>query len=173
MEGVHVVENGPWMINNIPMIVQKWDHEINIEKREPSVLPVWVKLKNVLMEAWTKKGISVLASNLGKPIIMDVMTTMMCNQGAERIGFAKLRVEINATKECKDSIEIQYVDAQRVKMKTKIVQVEYQWKPVRCNHCKVYGHGLIECKKRPRTKDELKQNKGGRKEVIDITEFEE
>ncbi|GJV18773.1 RNA-directed DNA polymerase, eukaryota, reverse transcriptase zinc-binding domain protein [Tanacetum coccineum] len=42
------------------------------------------KLKNVPMEAWTKKGISVLASHLGRPIIMDAMTTMMCNQGAER-----------------------------------------------------------------------------------------
>ncbi|GKB23590.1 putative ribonuclease H-like domain-containing protein, partial [Tanacetum coccineum] len=68
---------------------------------------------------------------------------------AERFGFARVLVEINAAKECKDSIEVQ------------------------CNHCKVYGHGLIECKKRPRTKEELKQNKGGRKEVIDRTEFEE
>ncbi|GJS02170.1 RNA-directed DNA polymerase, eukaryota, reverse transcriptase zinc-binding domain protein [Tanacetum coccineum] len=165
MEGVqYVVENRPWMINNKPMIVHEWDHEVNIEKREPSVLPVWVKLKNVIMEAWTKKGISVLASNLGKPIIMDVMTTMMCNQGAEGIGFGKVRVKINATKECKDSIKVQYADAQKVKMKTKIMQVEYQWKPVRCNHCKVYGHGLIECKKRPRTEDELKHNKGRRME---------
>ncbi|GJZ69543.1 RNA-directed DNA polymerase, eukaryota, reverse transcriptase zinc-binding domain protein [Tanacetum coccineum] len=144
MEGVqYVVENGPWMINNKPMIVQEWDHKVNIEKREPSVLPVWVKLKNVPMEALTKKGICVLASNLGRPIIMNAMTTMMCNQGAES------------------------------KDEDKTMQVEYQWKPVRCNHCKVYRHGLIECKKRPRTEDELKQNKGGRKEVLDRTEFEE
>ncbi|GKB75316.1 RNA-directed DNA polymerase, eukaryota, reverse transcriptase zinc-binding domain protein [Tanacetum coccineum] len=43
---------------------------------------------------------------------MDDMTTMMCNQGAERIGFAKLRVEINAAKECKDSIEKKIVELQ-------------------------------------------------------------
>ncbi|GJS50408.1 RNA-directed DNA polymerase, eukaryota, reverse transcriptase zinc-binding domain protein [Tanacetum coccineum] len=98
---------------------------------------------------------------------MDAMNTMMCNQEAERFGFARVLVEINAAKECRDSIEVQYVDAQRTKLKTKIVQVEYQWKPVRCNHCKVYGHGLIECKKRPRIEEELKQNKGRRKEVID------
>nr|GEU79883.1 RNA-directed DNA polymerase, eukaryota, reverse transcriptase zinc-binding domain protein [Tanacetum cinerariifolium] len=76
-----------------------------ILKREPSVLQVWVKLKNVPMEARTKKGISVLASNQGRPIIMDAITTMMCNQWVERFGFARVHVEINATKECKDSIE--------------------------------------------------------------------
>ncbi|GKD72578.1 RNA-directed DNA polymerase, eukaryota, reverse transcriptase zinc-binding domain protein, partial [Tanacetum coccineum] len=93
---------------------------------------------------------------------MDAMNTMMCNQEAERFGFARVLVEINAAKECRDSIEVQYVDAQKTKLKTKIMQVEYQWKPVRCNHCKVYGHGLIECKKRPRIEEELKQNKGSR-----------
>ena len=32
-----VVENGPWLINNRPMIVQEWSTEVNIEKRDPKV----------------------------------------------------------------------------------------------------------------------------------------
>ncbi|GJT97124.1 hypothetical protein Tco_1092642 [Tanacetum coccineum] len=80
------------------------------EGKDPDVLPIWVKLTNVPMEGWTKKGISTLASCQGRlnlleglkrsfktrliyqrylPIIMNSMTTQMCNQGVERVGLAK------------------------------------------------------------------------------------
>nr|GEY29000.1 hypothetical protein [Tanacetum cinerariifolium] len=37
-----------------------------------------VKMLKIPMEAWSVKGISALASSLGKPIIMDKVTTRMC-----------------------------------------------------------------------------------------------
>nr|GEV63210.1 ribonuclease H-like domain-containing protein [Tanacetum cinerariifolium] len=65
-----------------------------MKKRDPKVLPVWVKLMNESMEAWTQRGISTIASSFGRPIIMDAMTTQMCNQGAEKFGFARVLVEM-------------------------------------------------------------------------------
>ncbi|GJW15971.1 zinc knuckle CX2CX4HX4C containing protein [Tanacetum coccineum] len=77
-EGVKfVMGNGPWMVNNKPLYVQKWRIDLNLHKSEPKSLPVWVKLINVPMEAWSTKGISAIASCLGKPMIMDDMTTRM------------------------------------------------------------------------------------------------
>ncbi|GJZ99623.1 RNA-directed DNA polymerase, eukaryota, reverse transcriptase zinc-binding domain protein [Tanacetum coccineum] len=59
-----VVSNGPWK------------------------LPLWVKLYNIPLEAWNVKGITAIASILGKLIIMDEITTRMCAKGEGRIGFA-------------------------------------------------------------------------------------
>ncbi|GKE28853.1 RNA-directed DNA polymerase, eukaryota, reverse transcriptase zinc-binding domain protein, partial [Tanacetum coccineum] len=69
-----ILEKGPWMVKGKPLFVQKWSPEIGMTKVEPKKLPVWVKIIHVPLEAWSVKGISVLASGLGTPIVMDSMT---------------------------------------------------------------------------------------------------
>ncbi|GJU55795.1 zinc knuckle CX2CX4HX4C containing protein [Tanacetum coccineum] len=87
-EGIkEVINNGPWMVNNKPMFVQKWCIGMCLDKAEPKKLPVWVKMLKIPMEAWSVKGISALASSLGKPLIIDEVTTRMCLTGVGRIGF--------------------------------------------------------------------------------------
>ncbi|GJS98341.1 RNA-directed DNA polymerase, eukaryota, reverse transcriptase zinc-binding domain protein [Tanacetum coccineum] len=39
----YVVENGPWMVNNKPLVVQRWDINMSIDKTEPHKLPLKVK----------------------------------------------------------------------------------------------------------------------------------
>ncbi|GKF87963.1 RNA-directed DNA polymerase, eukaryota, reverse transcriptase zinc-binding domain protein, partial [Tanacetum coccineum] len=64
-EGIQsVIEMGPWMVNGKPMFVQKWDPTVCLDKAEPKKLPVWVKFRKLPLEAWTTKGISVVASRL-------------------------------------------------------------------------------------------------------------
>nr|GEZ35754.1 RNA-directed DNA polymerase, eukaryota, reverse transcriptase zinc-binding domain protein [Tanacetum cinerariifolium] len=75
----YVTEMRPWMVNGKPMFVQKWDPSVSLDKAEPSAQPLWVKLKNLPLEAWSSKGISVVASRLGTPLIMDQTTTNMHN----------------------------------------------------------------------------------------------
>ncbi|GJT75560.1 RNA-directed DNA polymerase, eukaryota, reverse transcriptase zinc-binding domain protein [Tanacetum coccineum] len=77
----HVLESGPWMVNNKPLFIQRWNTNVIMDKKEPKTLPLWVKLYSVPIEAWTVNGISVIASSLGKPLIMDKTTTRMCNEG--------------------------------------------------------------------------------------------
>ncbi|GJW70337.1 RNA-directed DNA polymerase, eukaryota, reverse transcriptase zinc-binding domain protein [Tanacetum coccineum] len=109
-EGMYyVVENGPWMVRNKPL-VQKWNPLMNMEMNEPTVIPLWVRLMNVLMEAWTVKGISKIASSLGKPIIMDAMTTNLCQYGSGRVGYARVLVEIAVKNGFQEEIEICYRD---------------------------------------------------------------
>ncbi|GKA68205.1 RNA-directed DNA polymerase, eukaryota, reverse transcriptase zinc-binding domain protein [Tanacetum coccineum] len=111
-----VIEKGPWMVRNKPLFVQKWSSEFGMQKVEPRKMPVWVKINNVPLEAWCVKGISALASDLGKPILIDTMTANMCHKG---IG-----------KNIKGS---------------KKVQVMYDWMPPVCTHCKVFGHDKRRC----------------------------
>ncbi|GJT68150.1 ATPase, F1/V1/A1 complex, alpha/beta subunit [Tanacetum coccineum] len=140
-EGINeVINNGPWMVNNKPLVVQKWSIDMCMDKTEPKRIPVWVKLRNVPMEAWSVKGISALASSIGKPVIMDEVTTKMCVTGVGRLGFARILVEIDAEKGIKDKIEVLYKSKNVSEGTKKIVNVEYSWIPCICSHCKVFGH---------------------------------
>ncbi|GJU77189.1 RNA-directed DNA polymerase, eukaryota, reverse transcriptase zinc-binding domain protein, partial [Tanacetum coccineum] len=73
----HVLEIGPWMVRNKPLLVQQWNPSLCIEKKELEVIPLWIKLSNVPLEAWSNKGISDIASSVRKPVIMDQTTTEM------------------------------------------------------------------------------------------------
>ncbi|GJY24381.1 RNA-directed DNA polymerase, eukaryota, reverse transcriptase zinc-binding domain protein [Tanacetum coccineum] len=137
--------NGPWMVNNKPLMVQKWDPSIIMDKTEPVKLPCWIKLYNVPLEAWTTKGISVIASSLGNPLIMDKTTTKLCKEGTGNFGYARVLVEISADKEFKEKIEICYKSQEMVYPCSKFVKVEYSWKPQKCSQCKVFGHSDSLC----------------------------
>ncbi|GJR90431.1 RNA-directed DNA polymerase, eukaryota, reverse transcriptase zinc-binding domain protein [Tanacetum coccineum] len=48
---------------------------------EEDKIPIWVKLCNIPLEAWTVKGISAIASRIRKLLVMDVVTASKCKQG--------------------------------------------------------------------------------------------
>ncbi|GKF09925.1 zinc knuckle CX2CX4HX4C containing protein [Tanacetum coccineum] len=92
-----------------------------MERMEPKKLLVWVKIVNVPLQAWSIEGISALASNLGKPVIMDTMTTNMCYKGVGNFEYARVLVEI---------------DAEKIDIKgSKKLKVVYDWKPPACTKC--------------------------------------
>ena len=144
------------MVNNRPLFVLKWNPEIGMSKVEPSKLPVWVKLMCIPMEAWSIEGISALANSLSKPLMMDEMTTRMCQNGVGRTEYARVLVEFDACKALKREIRIEYTNKDKVVKGTKVVKVVYDWTPDSCLHCKVFGHNIEKCTKRPRTEEELK-----------------
>ncbi|GJS78577.1 RNA-directed DNA polymerase, eukaryota, reverse transcriptase zinc-binding domain protein, partial [Tanacetum coccineum] len=102
------LENGPWLVINIPMLVQKRDPDVCPDRLEPGTLPIWVKLHNIPMEAWTDKGLSAIASRIGKPLIMDATTANVCKFGKEKVGYARILVEVDAKSEFMDIIELVY-----------------------------------------------------------------
>nr|GEY66916.1 RNA-directed DNA polymerase [Tanacetum cinerariifolium] len=59
-------------------------------------------------EAWCVEGLSAIASSIGKPIVMDSMIASMCSNGMGRFEYARVLVEIDAKKEFKEEIELQY-----------------------------------------------------------------
>ncbi|GKF23543.1 zinc knuckle CX2CX4HX4C containing protein, partial [Tanacetum coccineum] len=84
---------------------------------------------DVPLEAWNKKGISKLASSIRKPLEMDEMTANMCQYGKGRIGYARVLVEMDARKQFKEGIDVQYRDNNGSILRTKKIMIEYSWKP--------------------------------------------
>ncbi|GJS09807.1 RNA-directed DNA polymerase, eukaryota, reverse transcriptase zinc-binding domain protein [Tanacetum coccineum] len=166
-----VIDQSPWLVNGKPLIVQKWDADTTIVKETPCKIPIWIRLSNIPLEAWNVKGISTIASRLGRPIKMDRMTAMMCKDGSGRLGFARVLVEINAEKEYIENIKINYIDDLKNVKKTKWVKAEYSWMPDRCKHCCVFGHSFQYCKLKPRV--EIPKNGNKQNNQVDKEGFVE
>nr|GEV32451.1 hypothetical protein [Tanacetum cinerariifolium] len=103
-----------------------------------------------------------LASSLGNPIIMDRITASMCEKAYGRASFARVLVEVDASKELAESIEVCYSSLG----KSMNLRVEYAWKPPLCTHCKVFGHDFCTCKVRERTHEEKRSMEDDRKKIV-------
>ncbi|GJX09285.1 RNA-directed DNA polymerase, eukaryota, reverse transcriptase zinc-binding domain protein [Tanacetum coccineum] len=79
---------------------------------------------NPPLEAWSNKGLSALASRIGSPLIMDAMTTRMCNQWMGSLGYARVLVAAKADKRLEDHIDVLYKSNDNNKQFVKKVQVD-------------------------------------------------
>nr|GEV29057.1 ribonuclease H-like domain-containing protein [Tanacetum cinerariifolium] len=102
-------------------------------------------MEEVLSNGPCVKGISALASSLGKPNIMDDMTARMCAKGEGSLSFARLLIDIEAGKDLKKKIEVVYKGNMYHEKFTKKIQVEYAWKAPCCDKCHVFRHDNKSC----------------------------
>ncbi|GJT88378.1 hypothetical protein Tco_1070095 [Tanacetum coccineum] len=150
-----VLESGPWMINNVPLVLNVWEPGIWLEKVEPSIIPIWVCVYGIPLELCNGNGIGKIMSGIGKPMLMDKLTKERCLKKSGKLDFARVLVEVSADEELPQFLEIKYpVIGDRPARIGKLV-VKYQWKPPQCLHCKTFGHSTVACKIRPRTEEEI------------------
>ena len=58
----------------------------------------------------------------------------------QRLAFAKVCVELEASMEVIRSIEVEVRNGKKIH-----VTVEYPWMPLKCSHCGIFGHGDKTC----------------------------
>ncbi|KAL8268957.1 hypothetical protein R6Q59_002755 [Mikania micrantha] len=149
-----VLANGPWLINNIPILIKKWVPGVCLQRIEPSAIPLWVTVHNVPLELWTGKGLSKLLSGVGRPLLMDRITEERCNSQMGKIGYARVLVEVEATTNLPNHLEVEFPSINQRPARIVKLDVSYQWKPPMCLHCKVFGHSFQSCKIRPLSEEE-------------------
>ncbi|GKA07646.1 putative zinc finger, CCHC-type containing protein [Tanacetum coccineum] len=64
-----VLENGPWLIRLVPIILNVWTPTSKMKKDEITTVPVWVKLHNVPIVAYYEIGLSLLT--------VDIISTLL------------------------------------------------------------------------------------------------
>ncbi|GKD39071.1 hypothetical protein Tco_1259278 [Tanacetum coccineum] len=105
MDGLDaMLENGPWFIRNNSLILKKWHPDENLLKEDVSTVPVWVKLHGVPIMPFNEDGLSVIATKLGTPLMLDSYTSDMCMQSWGRSSYARVMIELRADVELKDNI---------------------------------------------------------------------
>jgi hypothetical protein len=59
-EGVdRVLGRGPWLIRNSPIILNKWNPTLSLNRNEVNKVPVWIKIHNVPLLAYSEDGLSM------------------------------------------------------------------------------------------------------------------
>ncbi|GFY91109.1 hypothetical protein Acr_07g0013050 [Actinidia rufa] len=132
-----VMEDDSWHLCNLPIIMKKWHRMLKLSKNNIKVIPVWAKFYNIPLEFWDEEGLSEIASEVGKPLHVDLLTKRM-----SRVSFARVCVEIATNSEPTDSFLIQSQD------EVIEISVEYLILPLRYDHSHTFGHSLAECMKK-------------------------
>ncbi|GJR59889.1 uncharacterized protein Tco_1502051 [Tanacetum coccineum] len=99
-----VLEGGPWMIRNSPIILKEWTMKTSLHKEELTSIPVWVKFHDVPIQIFEEEGISLIATYIGKPIMLDSFTSSMCKESWGRSSFARVLIEIASDSDFKENI---------------------------------------------------------------------
>ncbi|GKF62765.1 hypothetical protein Tco_0182819, partial [Tanacetum coccineum] len=133
MEGLDVMfKNGPWLI----LILKKWNPDVNLLKKDVGNVPVWVKLHGVPMTAFSEEGLSVIATKLDTPLMLDPYTSDMCIQSWGRPSYARALIEVRDDVELKANIMMAMPKPFGEGFYMCNVRVEYECKPPRCAYCK-------------------------------------
>nr|XP_043613031.1 uncharacterized protein LOC122585002 [Erigeron canadensis] len=132
-------------LDDWPIFLSEWTSNVGLTKQDLSTVSVWVKLYDVPLVAYSKDGLSLIASTLGKPLLLDAYTSQMCLNSWGRHSYARALIELDASRDLKDTLVIAIPNVHGEGVSKVEVYVEYEWKPPHCSHCKVFGHALVTC----------------------------
>ncbi|XP_031260596.1 uncharacterized protein LOC116118762 [Pistacia vera] len=127
---LEVLESGPCVIGGQLLFLKQWCPNLISGMNGVTRVPIWAKFHGVPLEYWTPKGLSHIASVVGVPLYMDIIT----KYGA-RLDFAKVCLEMDSSSDFKESFELKLPNGEIASIK-----VEYSWKPFTCAWCKTFGH---------------------------------
>nr|GEY16714.1 zinc knuckle CX2CX4HX4C [Tanacetum cinerariifolium] len=127
--------------------LKKWMMNTRPCKEELTLIPVWVKIHDVPIQVFSEDCISLIAYEIGKPIILDSFTSLMCLELWGQSLFARCLIEIKADEALKDSITMGIPFPEGIGFTKETIRVEYEWKPPRCEQCKIFGHMNDQCPK--------------------------
>ncbi|XP_060216757.1 uncharacterized protein LOC132644199 [Lycium barbarum] len=90
---------------------------------------------------FAKEAVFSLASAVGRPLTVDMAT-----KNKIRPSCAKVKVEIDLLANHPKRIKIVEEDDIIGEIKSKWIKIQYDYLPKYCRHCKLEGHGEIECR---------------------------
>nr|GEX46926.1 hypothetical protein [Tanacetum cinerariifolium] len=101
-----VLDSGPWMVQNVPIVLNIWEPGIWLEKTKPTSIPIWVSVFNIPIELCNGNRIGKIMSGVGKPLVMDKMTKERCLKKERKHNFARVLVEVCANEDLPGVLEI-------------------------------------------------------------------
>ncbi|XP_074306122.1 uncharacterized protein LOC141641354 [Silene latifolia] len=131
-----VMNSGYYMFDNKPMIMKSWTRDLEMKKEEVSSVPAWIKMHNLPLK-FCGKGLPKITSLVGKYIKSDVAT-----EEKTRLGYARVMAVLMVDQELSEKIK--FIDENGTVLQ---IEVEYEWRPVKCKKCVGMGHVEENCRK--------------------------
>ncbi|KAL0290762.1 UNVERIFIED_CONTAM: hypothetical protein Sradi_7043500 [Sesamum radiatum] len=139
-----VIEEGPWLFQGQPVVLQQWEQGMSLRKQKHTKVPVWIRIRHLPMEYWTEDGLSAVASGVGTPLYTDKIT-----KTCSRLDFARVCVMLDYNSKLpRHLVVLSPVVSEATHIPIK-VDIEYEWLPLRCKQCCSLGHTAPNC---PETK---------------------
>ncbi|GJV60944.1 reverse transcriptase domain-containing protein [Tanacetum coccineum] len=130
-----------------PIILTKWTPSLSLTKDGVTNVPIWVKLHRVPVIEYSEDGLSLIATQVGKPIMLDAFTSSMCAESWGCISFACALIEVSSGFDLKSEVVMAIPNEEGNGHTQEVIIVEYEWKPPHCADCKTFGHSLDTCPK--------------------------
>ncbi|GJW36779.1 reverse transcriptase domain-containing protein [Tanacetum coccineum] len=140
-----VMDWGPWLIRNTPLILNKWTPNLSLKKEVVTKIPIWVKLHKVPQVAYSEDGLSLIATQIGKPLMLDAYTSSMCCEAWGCIHFAHALIKVSSDLDLKKEVTMAVPNEDETDYTREVISVEYEWQPPRCVDCKIFGHSSDSC----------------------------
>lgn len=122
--------DGPWMIGDHYLHVQKWRPNFRADKAEIDTMPVWVRFPILPLEYYTERWLRIAGNHVGKTIKVDIAALL-----ASRGRFGCVCVEIDLRK----PLMAGYV------MRREYYRLQYEGLQDLCFGCGRYGHRQADC----------------------------
>nr|GEX54170.1 hypothetical protein [Tanacetum cinerariifolium] len=147
-EGMNrVLDYGSWLVRRVPLILNIWPPNYDLHKVEINKVPMWVKFHNVPIVAYSEVGLSLITTQIGKPIQLDAYTSDMCLNSWGRSAYARALIEISADDVLKDDLVIAILVGKDKGHSLATIRIEYEWRPPRCSTCLIFDHTDAKCPK--------------------------
>ncbi|KAJ0615163.1 putative RNA-directed DNA polymerase [Helianthus annuus] len=165
---LNVLKGGPWIIRSQPLCLNVWSPTTKLEKKGVKSVQIWVKIHDVPIAAYTEDGLSLIATTIGVPKALDSYTSAMCMDMWGRSSYARALIEVSADKQLREEISLAIPEPEGEGFIKESLSVEYEWNPLRCSHCSVFGHSDLQCPCQPKSQANVRNDvKKGKKPVVD------
>ncbi|GJT04017.1 zinc finger, CCHC-type containing protein [Tanacetum coccineum] len=94
------------MIRSIPLILRKWTMTPELSQDELTFILVWVKLYGVLVLALTSDRLSVIATQIGTPMMLDSCSVTAYTQSWGHMDYALALIDLRGDRARKNSLVI-------------------------------------------------------------------
>nr|GEU52848.1 hypothetical protein [Tanacetum cinerariifolium] len=100
-----------------------------------------------------KNGLSLMATKIGAPMMLDWYTNFMCLESKVRSSYARILIEINFRNYFIYLLVMAVSNLEGIGYTKETIRIEYEWEPPRCSTCLIFGHSPADCPKAPKAID--------------------
>lgn len=88
---------------------------------------------------------SLITTQIGKPIMLVSYTSTMCVKSWGRNSYARALVEVSSINKLMDHVVVAIPFPNGLGHSLERIEIEYEWQPPRCDVCKIFDHDDVAC----------------------------